>query len=155
MDAVCILLILESINDEILFVFIQDLIVPDWRTGWTGEVLRHLDPYRGMYTFFSQYTLFVNLSFRVPVSSLVLASPVSMPKVNHNGTALPTLKSCKLSLRPTSNSSLMLGTWKQTYGFVNVCINASRARARNLVSGVAWLRSLRVHFGYVDCPFVA
>ena len=72
-----------------------------------------------------------------------------MPKANHSGTALPTLKSCKSSLRPTSRSSLTLGTWKQMYGFVNVCINVSRLRARNPVSWVVWLPSLRVHFGYV------
>ena len=90
-----------------------------------------------------------SISLRVPVSSLVLALRASMPMANHNGTALPTLKSCKSSLRPTSSFSLTLGTWKQMYGFVNVCINVSPLKARNPVSRVVWLPSLRVHFGYV------
>ena len=67
---------------------------------------------------------------------------------------LPTLKSCKSNLRPTSNPFLTLGTWKHIYGFVNVCINVSRLKARNLVSRVVWLPSLRVHFGYVYFVFL-
>ena len=98
--------------------------------------------------------LFNPFTLRVPVSSLVLALQVTIPKANHNGTVLPTSKSCKSSLRPTSSPSLTLGTWKHIYGFVNVCINVSRLKERNLVSRVVWLLLLRVHFGYVCFVFL-
>ena len=102
------------------------------------------------------YLFFDNSSLRVLASSLVLALQVSIPKANHNGTALPTLKSCNSSLRPISKPSWMLGMQKHIYGFVNVykCVTPRGKKLGftssmiTFVTSAFWVCVFHFFFGY-------